>query len=60
MENKESKLIEALKKHFKNTPKEVLDAEWDEINSRYSDDCVTVEEWLEYNKENIKRAYDNE
>lgn len=59
MNNKDSKLVEELKKYFNNTPKDILEAEWDEINSRYSDNCITVEEWLEYNKENIKRAKAN-
>ena len=48
-------LLESLKRYFKNTSKEQLDKDWEEISSKYNYG-PTVEEWLEYNKENIKKA----
>lgn len=44
-----SKLLENLKKYFKETPKEQLDREFKEITNKYGHIGPTVEEWLESN-----------
>lgn len=46
------RICDQLKEYFKNTPKEVLDKEWKEINEKYPN-SPTVEDWLTYN--NLKQ-----
>lgn len=41
-------LSEQLKEYFENTPKDILEAEWKELNERYPN-SPTVEDWLKYN-----------
>lgn len=43
------KLLESLKKYFKETPKEQLDKDFKEIYNKWSHIGPTVEEWLESN-----------
>lgn len=47
-----SRIYKDLEEYFKNTPKEVLDKEWKEINEKYPN-SPTVEDWLTYN--NLKQ-----
>lgn len=47
-----SRVYKDLEEYFKNTPKEVLDKEWKEINEKYPN-SPTVEDWLTYN--NLKQ-----
>ena len=44
-----SKLLESLKKYFKETPKEQLDKDFKEIYNKCGHIGPTVEEWLESN-----------
>lgn len=43
------KLLESLKKYFKETPKEQLDKDFEEIENKWRHIGPTVEEWLESN-----------
>lgn len=43
------KLLESLKKYFKETPKEQLDKDFKEIYNKLGHIGATVEEWLESN-----------
>ena len=43
------KLLESLKKYFKETPKEQLDKDFKEIYNKWGHIVPTVEEWLESN-----------
>lgn len=44
------KLVEKMKEYFENTPQEVLDKEYKEINNKYIGVGLTVDEWLEANE----------
>ena len=44
-----SKVLESLKKYFKETPKEQLDKDFKEIYNKWGHTGPTVEEWLESN-----------
>ena len=44
-----SKVLESLKKYFKETPKEQLDKDFKEIDNKWGHIRPTVEEWLESN-----------
>ena len=44
-----SKVLESLKKYFKETPKEQLDKDFKEIYDKCGHIGPTVEEWLESN-----------
>lgn len=44
-----SKLLESLKKYFKETPKEQLDKDFKEIYDKWGHIGPSVEEWLESN-----------
>lgn len=44
------KLVEKMKEYFENTPQEVLDKEYEEINNKYIGVGLTVDEWLEANE----------
>ena len=44
-----SKVLESLKKYFKETPEEQLDKDFKEIYNKYGSMGPTVEEWLESN-----------
>lgn len=43
------KISDQLREYFKNTPKEILDKEWKEINEKYPN-SPTVEDWIKFNK----------
>lgn len=43
------KVLESLKKYFKETPKEQLDKDFKEIDNKCGHIGPTVEEWLESN-----------
>ena len=44
-----NKVLESLKKYFKETPKEQLDKDFKEIDNKLGHIGPTVEEWLESN-----------
>ena len=48
------KIYDALKEHFENTPKDVLDKEFEEINSKWGNIGPDVDEYVKF-VESIKK-----
>lgn len=44
-----SRVYKDLEEYFKNTPKNILEAEWKELNEKHPS-SPTVEDWIKFNK----------